>query len=139
MKNCFYLNKEFDIANRIQTSKDLKNLFEEYTSKYGDPEYLIIDEIQDIQDWEYFVRGMYASKKYKIIITGSNAKLLSSELTTFLTGRFLSFEVVSFTYHEFLEFTHQEQGKESFQQYVQRGGLPEVLLQQNESLKRHYL
>lgn len=139
IKNCFYLNKEFDINNDIKDSKDLNTLFETYKKEYKDPEYIIIDEIQDIKDWEFFVRGVYASKKYKIIITWSNSKLLSSELSTFLTGRFLSFEVFSFTYQEFLWFSKKKSGKESFAEYANFWGLPEVLLQKNDILKNHYL
>lgn len=139
IKNCFYLNKEFDINNDIKNAKDLNKLFETYKKQYKEPEYIIIDEIQDIKDWEFFVRWVYASKKYKVIITGSNSKLLSSELSTFLTGRFLSFEVFSFTYKEFLGFSKQKKGKESFIEYANFGWLPEILLQKNDILKNHYL
>jgi uncharacterized protein len=139
IKNCFYLNKEFDINNDIKDSKDLNTLFETYKKQHKEPEYIIIDEIQDIKDWEFFVRWVYASKKYKIIITWSNSKLLSSELSTFLTGRFLSFEVFSFTYQEFLWFLEKKKGKESFAEYANFWGLPEVLLQRNDILKTHYL
>lgn len=136
---CFYLNKEFDINNDIKTAKDLNTLFEEYKKHHKNTEYIIIDEIQDIKDREFFVRWVYASKKYKIIITWSNSKLLSSELSTFLTGRFLSFEVFSFTYQEYLWFLKLKKGKESFVDYSNFGWLPEVLLQKNEILKNHYL
>ncbi|MDR3169878.1 MAG: AAA family ATPase [Candidatus Peribacteria bacterium] len=72
----FYLNKELDTDKTISTAIDLQQLFEAYTQKYQ-VEYLIIDEIQDIAHWEDFIREQLAYKKYKIIITGSNSKLLS--------------------------------------------------------------
>jgi predicted AAA+ superfamily ATPase len=114
-------------------------LFQKYVQQYGEPTYLIIDEIQDIKDREFFIRGMYAKKKYHIIITGSNSRLLSSELSTFLTGRVLSIEVLNFSYVEFLGFTKQISTLKTFEEYASRGGLPEVILQSNELLKRHYL
>jgi predicted AAA+ superfamily ATPase len=114
-------------------------LFEEYKTKYWEPKYVIIDEIQDIKNWDFFVRGIFATKKYKIIITGSNSQLLSSEFSTFLTGRYLKFDVLSFSYTEFLAFTKKENSKKSFEEYTRWWGLPEVLLQKNDLLKSHYL
>ena len=72
----FYLNKELDTEGAIKTSQDLQELFDVY-SKEHQVEYLIIDEIQDIEHWEDFIREQLVYKKYKIVITGSNSKLLS--------------------------------------------------------------
>lgn len=81
----FYFNKENDFQDTIKNIKDLTGLFDDFVSKKGEPEYLIIDEIQEIDGRETFIRAKYASKKYKIIISGSNSKLLSGELATHLT------------------------------------------------------
>lgn len=100
----FFFNKELDSENRIQSVKDLNKLFDDYVAEYGQPEYIFIDEIQDIQDWERFVRARFALKR-KIIISWSNSQLLSWELATYLTGRYLSFEVYPLNFSEYLLFT----------------------------------
>lgn len=65
----FYFNAEFDIKKNIKTASDLSDLFDRYCENYGNPEWIILDEIQDIQGWEHFIRAKYASKQYKIIIS----------------------------------------------------------------------
>jgi predicted AAA+ superfamily ATPase len=67
----------------VKNLEDLVNLFNDYESK-NKIEYIIIDEIQDIEKWELFIREKLVYKKYYIIITGSNSKLLSGELATYL-------------------------------------------------------
>lgn len=65
----FFLNKELDSENEIQDVKDLNVLFDNYTKEYGEPEYIFIDEIQDIKDRERFIRAKFTLKRYKIIIS----------------------------------------------------------------------
>ncbi|MDR2190289.1 MAG: AAA family ATPase [Candidatus Peribacteria bacterium] len=89
----FFLNKEVDVQNTIKNATDLQEVFQTYIQKFGEPTYLVIDEIQDIIDRERFIRAIYVMKKYHIIITGSNAHLLSGELATYLSGRYVSLEV----------------------------------------------
>ncbi|MDR2640465.1 MAG: AAA family ATPase [Candidatus Peribacteria bacterium] len=83
LNEVFYINKELDSNSQIKDTKDLNKFFTEY-EKDNDIKYIIIDEIQDINEWEIFVREKLAYKKYNIIITGSNSKLLSGELATYL-------------------------------------------------------
>jgi predicted AAA+ superfamily ATPase len=134
----FYLNKEVDVEKEIQTSSDLEELFITYSKKHP-IHYLIIDEIQDIEHRENFIREKLIYKKYHIIITGSNSKLLSGELATYLTGRFVTLEIFPFTYIEYLEVKQLERTKATFLEYLEIGGLPEIVLEQNKNLRKNYL
>lgn len=95
----------------------------------GHPVYFF-DEIQNVENWEIFVRQLH-ERGEKVFITGSNASLLSKELGTKLTGRYLSHELFPFAYNEFLEHTGQKNSLSSFESYLKLGGFPEFLDSQN--------
>lgn len=84
------------------------------------------DEIQNIVGWERFVRTMLNQGK-KVVITGSNASMLSKELGTKLTGRHIATELFPFSYKEFCSFTQLEPSVETFDRYIGNGGFPEYL------------
>lgn len=86
-------------------------------------EAVVLDEVQDVQGWELFVNSLLNHGKL-VLVTGSNAKMLSRELGTKLTGRHLDMDVFPFSYEEFIRFTKQEKGAESFVRYVNTGGFP---------------
>lgn len=132
----FYLNKELDVEQQIQNYTDLQKLFTQYQQEVKDPSYIVIDEIQDIHEREHFIRARYTEKKYKIIISGANSKLLSGELSTYLAGRYLSFHLYPLGYQEFLEFN---QTSSSFLEYFQYGGLPEIAKIKEKQTKTQYL
>lgn len=88
------------------------------------------DEIQNVPGWETFIRSLHDEKK-KVFITGSNASLLSRELGTRLTGRYLNSELFPFSYREFLLFKGLNSSVEAFQQYLEKGGFPEFLEQES--------
>jgi len=109
---------------------------------------LVMDEVQLVEGWERFVRRVH-DEGYKVILTGSNARLLSSELATHLTGRYISTELYPFSYAEYLAFLGIDQGDKSsdnlvllhqaFDEYLVSGGFPEYLkLREPEVLKRVY-
>ena len=77
-------------------------------------------------------------KKYKIIITGSNSRLLSWELATFLTWRYITLDVFPLTFEEYLEFSNKKFSKENFLSYIEFWWLPEVVLESNNDLKKNY-
>src|SRR3989339_1132968 len=116
---------------------------------YGDKPVFFFDEIQNMYGWEKFVRRLFAAGK-KVIITGSNAKLLSSELATVLTGRHIKIELYPFSFKEFLtyhQFTFQKFYDtkamsvimRQFKSFLKWGGFPEVIASQNpEELKQLY-
>ncbi len=99
---------------------------DEIFSDEPDDSYYIFDEIQNIPQWEKFVRSKQDYGK-RIIITGSNASLLSRELGTRLTGRHLDYELFPFSYREFLSMDNSGKSIESFTSYLEKGGFPEYL------------
>lgn len=135
----FYINKELDTLDKIPSVIELEAIFNEFIKKVPNPKYIIIDGIQDIVWWEKFIRKYSSFKKYNIIITGSNSQLLSWELSTFLTGRYLSLYISSFSYKEFVEFKKYKIGEESFQEYIEFWGMPELLFIEDKETKKNYL
>jgi uncharacterized protein len=99
----------------------------------GSPELFFFDEIQNVDGWEKYVRVLH-DKKRKVIVTGSNAKMLSKELGTSLTGRQISIEVFPFSYREYLAHLNLKAGPESFSAYFETGGMPEFLNTQNRDV-----
>ncbi|MCD6149543.1 ATP-binding protein [bacterium] len=145
-KNFYYIN--FDDERLLDFSvnnfNDLMVIFRKiYPSKV-----IFLDEIQDIEKWEKFIRRIY-DEGYKIFLTGSNAKLLSSELGTHLTGRYFKIELYPFSFKEFLHYKkvdYKEKGAEIrakilkiFDNYLKNGGFPEfVKYKDKEFVKRIY-
>ncbi|MEQ8186787.1 MAG: ATP-binding protein [Candidatus Eremiobacterota bacterium] len=97
-----YLN--FDDENLLKIN-DYDELLEGLISVYGNVTYLFFDEIQNLPSWEIFVNKLHR-RGYNIILTGSNSKLLSSELASYLTGRHIAFEILPFSFREFLKAEH---------------------------------
>lgn len=87
--------------------------------------YLFLDEIQEVKGFEDVVNS-FLNKDVDIYLTGSNSNLLSSELSTYLTGRYISFEVFPFSFKEFISYNETINLDEAFIQYVKFGGLPQV-------------
>ncbi len=121
--NIIYINKElYEFKNII----DYIDLMEYVKNNYipSKKTALFIDEIQDINDFEKALRSLQAEGKYDIYCSGSNANLLSGELATFLSGRYIEFKIYPLSYPEFLEFQNLENSDESFNKYLKFGGLP---------------
>lgn len=116
-KEIIYINKE-DI--KWDTIKDYSDLY----TAVKDYKYIFIDEIQDIISWEKAIRSLQSSWNHDIYITWSNSNLLSTELSTLLSGRYVSFHIYPLNYWEFLEFHSLISGKESFLKYIKFWGLP---------------
>lgn len=94
---------------------------------------LFFDELQEIKGWERYVRQKL-DEKFHVIITGSNASLLSKELGTLLTGRYISRELFPFSFNEFLSFRVLKAGEESLREFIQTGGFPEYLKTRNNEI-----
>jgi len=105
---------------------DFLKVEELFLENTGDNKWLFFDEIQNIQGWERYVRDTIDRKK-TVIITGSNARLLSKELGTKLTGRHLDYEVFPFSYREFLIFYKIPASADSLATFMTRGGFPGYL------------
>ncbi len=121
----------------------MNKLFKYYIEKIK-PEgkvYIFLDEIQDVEEWEKLAASWSQSENYnyELFITGSNSKMLSSELGTALGGRYLPFYIYPFSYKEFIDFKKLEKGKSSFFKYLKTGGLPELFSMSSVNSKHHYL
>jgi len=125
VKNCYYFNFEDSRVANFEVS-DFQKLKEILRDEYGEKDYYFFDEIQNVPKWELFVRTELDKKKY-IVITGSNASLLSRELGTRLTGRYLRHELFPFSFAEFLKLVKKNPTIDSFEDYFVNGGFPEYL------------
>ncbi len=116
-------------------TEDLNKILEAVYHVYDKPEYLLFDEIHNVPGWELFVNRMRRS--YRVVITGSNAKMISGELATHLTGRYIDFTLFPFSFKEYLRFKGHEKvetgttfsearAKRALKEYIEVGGFPEV-------------
>jgi len=118
-----YINKE-DIA--FAEIRNAIDLYEYITKKKQDQgmNYVFIDEIQEIHEFEKALRSLLLLPEYDLYITGSNANLLSGELATFLSGRYIEIQVYSLSYAEFLEFHQLSNQQDALIAYLKYGGMP---------------
>ncbi len=121
--NIIYINKELDEFAFIRSHEDLSNYISSKLQP-GKDNYLFIDEVQDIQGFEHTLRSLQAQNSCDIFITGSNATMLSSELSTYLSGRYIEFHIHSLNYKEFLEFHDLAENTANLRNYLIFGGLP---------------
>jgi hypothetical protein len=142
-KNIFYINKEFINFDFLNHYKDLEDLLNFYKSKLKPlgKIYLFIDEIQNIAEWERFVNSHSQdyTENFEIFISGSSSNMLSGELATLLSGRYVSFEIFPFSFEEYIGITQQLINKQSYIAYMESGGLPELFVLPNNETKRHYV
>lgn len=130
----FYFNFEDPIFyqdNHVQFLDALISVFVEYHRQT--PKWVILDEIQNMAGWERWVRKEVDLKRFKIILTGSSSKLLSSELATAIAGRCHETTVWPLSFCEYLDFTHQKPASSdeflaTLRDYMAWGGFPEVVL-----------
>ncbi len=135
--NFGYVN--FDDEQLVEI-KEYDEIINVVNSLYNNPEYILFDEIQNLDRWELFVNRLQR-QGHKIIITGSNSNLLSKELATHLTGRHSLTNVFQFSFKEFLMLENREltqnEIKEKLFQYITYGGYPEPLVKKLE--QKEYL
>ncbi len=131
-KKAYYLNLEdprlggFDLNDFNKTESIMEEL-------YGKGGIYFFDEIQNVPQWERYIRYL-VDKKEKVVLTGSNASILSKELGTKLTGRHLSYELFPFSFKEFLNLKKAELSLASFNDYLFEGGFPEFLKKNNPGI-----
>jgi predicted AAA+ superfamily ATPase len=121
--NIIYINMELNEFDSIRTH----TVFYQYVESKLVPEgqnFLLVDEIQEVRSFELCLRSLLAELKCDIICTGSNAQMLSGELATTLSGRYIEFPVFSLSFTEFAEFHNLEENNESLIQYLKLGGMP---------------
>lgn len=127
-KSIVYIDKESLDFEAIATYKDLNKFALQYPLKQNSRRYLIVDEIQDILEWEKAIASLFGKGDTEILITGSNAGLFSSELATKLSGRYIEISVHSLNFSEFLLFRGHDRlsDEKEFYNYIQFGGLPGI-------------
>lgn len=121
--NIIYIDKEKKSFNFIRNHEDLNKYIDEHFVE-GRHNYILIDEVQDIYGWEHSVRSYRTEDDTDIIITGSNSKMLSSELSTLLGGRYIQLHIQGLSYTEFLEFHQLQESDDALWLYLNYGGLP---------------
>ncbi|MBU4000038.1 ATP-binding protein, partial [Patescibacteria group bacterium] len=121
--NIIYINKEENEYDFIVDYRDLI-IYAEKRAVKGVKNYLFVDEIQDIENFEKALRHLFAKKTFDIYCTGSNARLLSSEIATGLSGRYIEISIHTLSYSEFLQFHKLKTGEDSLLKYIRYGGLP---------------
>src|SRR5574344_2754172 len=121
--NIIYVDKEKEQFDFIRTYHDLNEYIK---SKWvgGKMTYILVDEIQDIEQFERTVRSFSTEPDAEVIITGSNAQMLSSDLSTLIGGRYKEIYIQSLSYKEFLQFHKLQDSDDSLAKYIQYGGLP---------------
>lgn len=141
-KNIIYINFESAMWYDIKDYKDLYNYIKENISNKNKT-YILLDEVQNVLKWEKAVNSLLVDINCDIYITGSNAYLLSSELTTLLAGRILTIKIYPFSFKEFIQeypFKNNEDKYEKFDKYLRYGGMPMIVnMNDNETLITNYL
>lgn len=140
-KNIIYMNFESAEWYDIKNYRDLYDYI--IKRKKGGKNYILLDEVQNIKNWERAVNSLIVDIDCDIYITGSNAYLLSSELTTLLAGRILTIKLYPFSFKEYINaypFREDEDKYDKFDKYLKFGGLPMLInLNDNEQLIMDYL
>jgi len=129
-----YVNFDDERLGGIK-GRDLDGVLQSIYELYGDVEYIVLDEVQNVKNWELFANRLRRTKK--VILTGSNSKLLSGELATHLTGRHVDINLFPFSFQEFLRFRQYKPGTayttrekaallNLLKEYLEIGGFPEA-------------
>ncbi|MDD4800830.1 MAG: ATP-binding protein [Proteiniphilum sp.] len=142
-ENILYINKEYMELATLRSAVELEELYKAYrqTLNPTGKVYILMDEIQYIDEWERFVNSHSQdfAEPCELFISGSNSTLLSGELATLLSGRYVEFEVFPFSYTEYCGITRQEIGSNSYKKFLQSGALPELFNLPNEEMKQNYV
>jgi hypothetical protein len=140
-KNFAYINFDDENLAGLKT-EDLNVVLKAFYEIYKEPKFILLDEVQNIEKWELFVNRL-KRQGFNLVVTGSNAKLLSKELATHLTGRHFSLELYPFSFREFLQFRDLKYQREYFttketalikkelENFLSGGGFPESLKEPN--------
>ncbi len=143
--NIVFINLDKRGFRNITTQDKLDELIYSLTKDINGVKYLFIDEIQNVRNFETVINGFREESDYSIFITGSNSYLLSGELATKLTGRYVSFEIFPLTFGEYIKMKEfynisvSSNLNEEFENYANEGGFPRTVFFDNASDKRDYV
>ncbi len=139
----FYVNKDDFSFAFIKNATDLHQYFEDWYQKKKRSRFIVaLDEVQEIDEWERIVNGLLAKyqQQVDIIITGSNASMLSGDLATLLSGRYVTLRVYPLSFTEYSDATQSKPANQTFEKYLQRGGMPGLLhIPDNPEFTKAYL
>ncbi len=142
-RNVLFINRELAAFSFIQTSDDLDNLIDKFRKEVATNGkiYIFIDEVQDISDWERTVNSLSQDYAFEteVFLSGSNSRLLSGELATLLSGRYISLKVYPFSYSEYRGVWSLDKDRGSFLRYLKDGGLPELINLVDYDVKQRYV
>ena len=121
--NVIFIDKEKHEFDDIKTYRDLNAYIDERRNK-AMKNYILVDEIQDIVEFEKSVRSYYEEPDVEIVVTGSNSKMLSRDLSTLIGGRYKEIYIQALSYEEFMLFHQLSDSDDTLAKYIQFGGLP---------------
>lgn len=142
-RNILFINRELSAFDFLQTYEDLNELIETYRKKISvnGRVHIFIDEVQDIAGWEKTVNSL--SQDYiletEVFLSGSNSRLLSGELATLLSGRYVDMTVYPYSFSEYIGVLNEERTRTSFLKYLKDGGLPELINLPDSDVKQRYM
>jgi len=137
--NVIFIDKEKHEFEAIRSYQDL-NAFIDSHRKKGAKNFILIDEVQDIAGFEHSLRSFYSEDDCEIVVTGSNARMLSSELTTLIGGRYKEIYIQPLDYSEFLNFHRLQDSDSALASYIEFGGMPGIVnLGLDPEITREYL
>lgn len=142
--NTLYINRELTDFDYLLTYQDLVDLVKVYREEMRPvgKTYLFVDEIQLIEGWEKAVNS-YSQNftvEMELFICGSNSKLLSGELASLLSGRYVEFQVFPFSFAEYVEISGKSSDRTGFMEYMETGGLPELYaLPDKREVRQNYV
>lgn len=139
-ENIIHINFEFSMFDEIKDYRDLYNYIKKYLVK--GKSYILLDEVQNVLKWEKAVNGINLDFDVDIYITGSNAYLLSSELATLLSGRYIEIKMYPLSFKEYLKFNNYDLTniEDKFNEYLKYGGLPAIThIKDKDNLVMTYL
>lgn len=137
--NIIYVDKESYEFDAIKTYHDLLDFINEKKDKRH-KNYVFVDEVQEISQFQRAFRSLHSHRQFDLYCSGSNAELLSGDLATYLSGRYVEFTIHSLSYKEFLNFHQLANNQTSLQKYIKYGGMPYLKnLDLNDELGFTYL
>ena len=141
--NILFINRELSVFDFINSADDLNCLVAAYRRRFNPigKVYLFIDEVQEIAEWERAVNSMAQdyTADIEIFISGSNSRLLSGELASLLSGRYIEMPVFPLSFSEYTEVHNLPVERQSFLRYMKEGGLPELINLPDDEVKQRYM
>lgn len=129
-ENIIYVNFDLTEYKSLKNADLLDEYIKERTQNIKGEKYLFFDEIQEVDGWERVINSYFAKEEYDIYITGSNSRLLSGELATYIAGRYIQINIYPFSFKEYLQYNNIDSNinlRNELNNYIKYGGMPGIL------------